>query len=181
MSELAAPTITQQLGHPFEVAVQIQTYAPKTFDLSEQLTITDVINPNAINLPTTADLVDDASLETLRKAWEAYILTPHSLDITHDNPDSETLVARAFAKIATEIGDAKLVFAIQHMRFPIPSDYTITLPQTEGLERQKIIESLVPFRNTSAMLQRMEQTLELPIATVRLLSQGINIPVSRMN
>ncbi len=65
MSQLTAPHI-QQLGHPFEIAVEIQTYSPTTFDKSQKLVVTDVINPNTINLPTQPDLVDDNTLETLR-------------------------------------------------------------------------------------------------------------------
>ena len=106
---------------------------------------------------------------------------PHAIAITHDDPDSETLVDRAFKKVAEKIGDSSLVALIQNARFPIPPDYTIALPQTGKLERQQIMESLVPFRDTLAMLKRMEATFDLPIATVRMSSQRLDIPTNRMN
>lgn len=169
------------LGHPFHVAVTIQTYSPESFNLNTPLAITEVINPNFITLTPQTDLVDEDNLETLRKAWEAQILMPHAVSTTHDNPDSETLVKRAFSKISSEMGDASLVALVQEARFPIPPDYTIALPQTGGLKRQKIIEGLVPFRGTLEMLKRMEENFDLPIATIRMTSQRIDVPTGPMN
>lgn len=172
------------LGHPFSVAVSIQTYAPETFDLTKPLVVTDVINPNPIHLPENTDLVDNDKLEALRTAWEKFILTPHAIDISHDNPDAETLTHRAFQKVAAEIGDASLIALVQAARFPIPPDYTISLAPKSAdtnLARLEIIESLVPFRNIREMLLRCEDKWDLPIAAVRMASQRIDVPTARMN
>ncbi|NQZ14526.1 MAG: hypothetical protein HRT94_06870 [Alphaproteobacteria bacterium] len=181
MSHTAAPI---NLGHPLTVAVSIQTYAPESFDLEKPLVVTDVINPNTMLLPENTDLVDDDKLETLRTAWKNFILTPHAMDITHGNPDSETLTQRAFQKVAAEIGDSSLVALVQEARFPIPPDYTISLAPKSAdtnVSRLKTIETLVPFRNLRNMLLRCEQEWDLPVATVRMASQRIEMPAAKMN
>jgi|GEM_PF-3904010 len=161
-----------KLGYPFELSVQIRTFRAKSLDMSAPLEVTSVVNPNHISLERTVDLVDSESLETLRKTWVASLSDIPEVSLINEQGD---IAMAAFIKLSKELNRAAL--SHEATDIPIPDDYTISLmpktPET-ALQRQRIISGLVPFKKTKEMLLRFEETLDLPIATVRMASARVN-------
>ena len=60
---------------------------------------------------------------------------------------------------------------VENARFPIPPNYSLSLPVMATKDRKRLIKSLVPFKNARKMLLRLEEKLKLPIRVLNIASQ----------
>ena len=130
----------------------------------------ELISPFYFTFPSKTDVVDSKEIETLRKFWRDALTRRHpEADTTIKNKPLEEklrdIMAAAIRPAQEMTTEEALVVAA---KYPIPSEYVVVLPPKGKSLRQEIIETLVPFRDTRAMLLRLENNLESPMRVLQI-------------
>lgn len=181
---------TEPSSEFYHVTLSFQVAAPTSIDPTTPLAPSMLINNNIILLQTQLDILRHETIEPLRKTWLEAL---DREDISFE--EKPTTVEDIFSRVLQETQnneDRKLMInLVNSAKFPIPTDYIIALPMpsknqehSNGIllttsspnhiskqDRQHIIRSLVPFNNACSMLLRFEDSLKLPIRSIRIKSQ----------
>ena len=134
-----------------------------------------LINDRSITMQRT-DFVDKKTAETLRQLWlkntqDGRGQPPEPLEsrLERQNAsleDSFAAWAQRQADLEGEVPNDLLAEFIAKSKLPIPPEYRIDLPLGDDDLRLEIIDNLVPFENTRAMLLKFEREFDLPIRSI---------------
>lgn len=129
-----------------------------------------VISPHYLSLPSVVDTLKTDKLECIRKIWLDKVRHPDNGTPVPliDKDETAEMKFMRLLEAATKPSPATLDETfIRAAKYPVPSQYAIALPLQPADLRLEIIDTLVPFTESCALLKRLEATLELPLRAVK--------------
>ncbi len=127
-----------------------------------------IISPNCLVLSEQLDEIDTKFLPEMKQAWSRSIdrqLPPDHLI----NKGPETLEEAIFAIFDPTLKrDHRKTVQRQEIatsKFSIPSEYTVALPDSDGM-REQAITRLIPFKNLRDMVRRIDRACDLRLRAV---------------
>lgn len=135
------------------------------------LDFSSVVSPNHFTFPPVIDTLDTSDLETIRSVWlQANKRKKSESVLLAEGAGEESLEDKLGRLLGEAVRDSDnenvQASFIQAAKYPVPSEYVVRLPEPPNPLRQEILETLVPFQESRAMLLRLENTLDLPLRTV---------------
>ncbi len=142
-----------------------------------------IICENNVVFSPKTDEIDTECLPTIRKAWLESISRQSAGEaLFFSDRDSPERMKEKIAAALEDLDEQKLTMDeafINAARYPVPSEYAVNLPIGSAGLRRKILESLVPFHQTRAMLLKLEDELELPMRCLHVMHVPVN-PVTQL-
>lgn len=129
----------------------------------------NLISENFIVMPPTVDTLDTTDLPLFRKLW---------LESIERQPDEDKLIAKPetteeifihlLDRTQAHHSKTMLEHFVASAKYPVPSEYSVKLPDLEASFRKEVIGSLIPFIQTRKMMLRLEDSLDLPIRSINI-------------
>lgn len=133
------------------------------------LEYSNLISENFVVMPPTVDTLDTTDLSLFRKLWLQSIDRGAEEDKLIAKPETtEEIFAHLLEQTQARHSKEMLAGFVSAAKYPVPSEYSVKLPELGASFRKEVIGSLIPFINTRQMMLRLEDNLDLPMRSINI-------------
>lgn len=129
----------------------------------------NLISENFVVMPPIVDTLDTTDLPLFRKLWLESIERQPDEDKLIATPETtEEIFVHLLERAQAHHSKKMLEHFVASAKYPVPSEYSVKLPDLEASFRKEVIGSLIPFVQTRKMMLRLEDSLDLPIRSINI-------------
>lgn len=129
----------------------------------------NLISDNFVVMPPTVDTLDTTDMALFRKLWLQSIERGQDEDKLIAKPETTEEIFVHLLEQAASCHSRKMEASlVSAAKYPVPSEYSVKLPDLGAAFRKEVIGSLIPFINTRQLMLRLEDNLDLPIRSINI-------------
>lgn len=129
----------------------------------------NLIHENFVLIPPVVDTLDITDISLFRKLWlQSIERQPDQDKLIAQQETTEDIFVRLLEQAGANHSKTMMMSFVAAARYPVPSEYSIRLPDMESSLRKEIIGTLIPFIETRKRMLRLEDKLDLPMRSINI-------------